>query len=181
MSAYRDWLILALLLLLVLTGLMVVALTTKSESVSRQQTVPRNISYEVYGSGIYTTEPPEPRYPPLAKSQASFYRTYTIGDMQYDLVWTDRNVNRNAAIGSHAFTLTVYNSRNSGVTITDEQFRAVSVGCIAKDNPYRAVALEPAPIARDFLPYEKKAVVFAIDVSCMYLGAANGEYFWRIY
>lgn len=128
----------------------------------------------------YEIIPPDPKYPPPAKEQLAFSQFITVDDVTFDLFWANRNVNRDKAVGSHSFTLTVRNNKNAVYTLSPNTMRQVTVGCIAIEVPYQAQAVSPMePLTLQ--PYEKRETSFGIDVSCLYLGTADGKYFWRIY
>lgn len=178
---HSDWIITVFLTILLLGILF--AILSYIDSPPKKPVESVNLSHDysenTFSSGIYETKPPDPQYPPPAKEQRTFYRTYHVDNFSYNLVWSSRNIERNPAIGPHIFTVEVYNSRNASVLMDTNEAEALTIGCIGVDSPYRTQTVQPKVI--EFTPYEKKKLEFAIDVSCLYLGTADGQYFWRIY
>lgn len=177
---YKDWIFLACLVIFFSCVFVGYGLYRHHSAYTQPLTTYRSGTYDFYDNELYKIEPPDPRYPAPAKEQLSFYRSYNTGDLTFSLEWTERNVDRNASIGEHKFTLVIQNQLNSARTTSNEAMNHVSVGCIAYDNPYHSVSVSPM---RAFAlgPYEQRRFAFSIDVSCMYIGTADGQYFWRIY
>lgn len=174
---HSDWVALAAIVLSILAVALGVTLYLDSKPSSGRS---RPAAPRYYAAEMYETVLPDPRYPAPAKEQRTFYQTYHVGNFSYNLVWSNRNVERSANIGAHSFILEIYNSRNALIAATSEETRAMAIGCIAADDPYRFTPVEVKPLG-NFEPYEHKKIEFGIDVACRYLGTADGQYFWRIY
>lgn len=134
--------------------------------------------------GIYPVPakvvPPDPKFPPPAEQQLPFDQVLNVGNVGMELFWADRNVNRNSAVGAHKFILKLHNNMNSVQVISPPSTDNLNVGCIAVESPYRTKSV-PAMKPITLQPYEKRDIELRIDVSCLYLGTADGKYFWRIY
>lgn len=175
LRANTDWAIIIVCLVLALLSVAVVAAYFGESSDSyRSEQIPRNFEQKTYAM-----EAPDPKFPPPAKEQRALSALYTEGDIQYSLIWSSRNMPREPSIGTHSFTLELYNSLNKDVTLDDRMLHAVTVGCIAQESPYRSVTPTLKPLS--FTPYERKKIELPIDVSCLYLGTADSKYYWRIY
>lgn len=174
---YADWLTLILILVLAIGGAAGYMAINGADSHAGLTKNTQYRTYDSYTDDIYKTEPPDPKYPPPAKEQNSFYRIYTPGNIQYSVEWSIRS--RDASVGPHTFTINLYNSRNNIVTLDASAARSVTIGCIAKDKPYRELAVETAPLT--FAPYEKRPVQLQVGTDCLYIGTADKHYFWRIY
>jgi hypothetical protein len=179
--SHSDWTVVAAIVILLLVAFLGVRAYLDGEKVSQHDStnMSRNYAQNEYSKSIYATKAPDPQYPPPATEQRTFYRSYDVGDLSYSLEWSNRNIERNPNIGPHIFTLEVYNSRNRQVTLDSSETKGLTVGCIATDNPYKAVIIEAKPLTLS--PYERKRIELPVDVACMYLGTADGKYFWRIY
>lgn len=173
---HRDWLI--TIIIAALIAALAITLVTLLNG-DRQSPSQDSIRFKEYpgSSEVQPIVPPDPKFPPPSKQQRGFYQTYTEGDVQYSVVWKNRNLPRNPAIGPHTFTITLYNSRNANIEVQDTG--RITIGCVAMDGPYRTVSVESEPIS--FAPYEKRVQELSVDVNCMYLGTADGSYFWRTY
>lgn len=136
-------------------------------------------TYDVPSNSLYDTSPPDSKYPPPAKTQRSFYRTYTERDIQYHVDKLDVNTSHDSAIGQDTFLVNLYNSANKIVTPTDEYLKAITINCIAQDEPYRKIDVPASSLT--FAPYETKRVIISTDAQCVYLGSMDGRYFWKIY
>lgn len=176
-----DWVIaISLILLVCIIGAALYGLVNSdTKSQETKSTVSRTYAAEPDNSGIHYTPPPDPKYPPPAKTQRTFYRTYNEGDLSYSIEKTDINIKRLPALGPHVFTVNLTNTLNRELSLMPEQAKSATIHCIAKDGPYRAIAVEVQPL--QLKSYEKKQIKLSIDVGCLYLGTADSKYYWRIY
>jgi hypothetical protein len=179
LRSHNDWLLVGLLI----TGALLLAIIAYFALLSGNNSLK---TYDELESRNYQPStsypalvPPSKKFPPPANTQRNFYEIHTAERVQYSLVWSERNVDRNSVIGPHKFTLELYNTKNAPITVTDKEAKAITIGCIAQDKPYHKVSL--APQSQSFKPLEKKQIVFDVPVSCLYLGTADKKYFWRIY
>lgn len=178
---YKDWVYGAAILLSAVAILIGLQLHNhKPVYVEPKETATSKV-YSPDENELYKIVPPDPQYPAPAKTQLAFYKTYTpIKELSFSLEWTQRNLHRDTSIGDHVFTLNIVNNLNSVQNVSGDALHHISVGCVAYDGPYRIVPASAfAPFTLE--PYEKKQFVFKINVSCLYLGTPDGQYFWRIY
>lgn len=140
---------------------------------------PTYYAKDLYSEGIYKTEPPDSKYPPPATNQANYYRSYTVGDIQMSIEKGNINIDRNPSFGPNTVHVKLYNSENREVEPDKNTLKSVSVGCIAMDKPYRTVQVTVKPMK--FKPYEWRDSTLEVDLNCLYIGTADGKYFWKVY
>lgn len=176
----RDWQI--LLLLALLAGSIFLAITytylyNRHKNALQSETSVNSSRYYETDSGYPKIVRPDKAFPPPADKQRNYYEIYNEGEIQYSVVWSVRNTPRNPIIGPNTFTIIMYNSRNQKIDL--EKPEALSIGCIASDDPYRTLKVDP--VALSFDHYETKKTTLDVDVSCRYIGTADGKYYWRTY
>jgi hypothetical protein len=173
-----DWVIVGSILLLIVVSLFVGLPLLHGHSVEPTEQSPELHTYAPPSSDLYQIVPPAPAYPVSAKEQRAFYMTYTEKEISYNIEKLNINIDRNPSLGKNTYEVSLYNSANRVITPT-EYLKSISIDCIARDNPYRPVTSTPKPLT--FSPYETKDITLYVDVDCMYLGTADGQYFWRVY
>lgn len=179
LKKYSDWVFLVILLVLVsIVGVCAFVLFRSDDSL-QNETQRGSSTYKVQDSDLFKTEPPDSKYPPPAKEQASFYKSYTVREIQFSIAKGNKNVDRIPDFGPNTFYVTWYNYANKEVNPSGDYLKSISIGCTALDNPYRAITFIPTPLT--FKPYEEKKITLEVDVFCMYLGTADGKYYWRGY
>lgn len=174
---YSDYIVVVCIGLVLLSGGLATLLY-----INRPMHIPNNIPYHNYppdNDALQQTTPPDKQFPPFAKTQRSFYRTYTAGDIQYNIEKLNVNASHDPALGTDSFAVSLYNYQNKAVTPTGDDLKGISVGCVAQDGPYRKIDVPVTPLT--FGAYETKKVVVETDATCVYLGDAGGQWFWKVY
>jgi hypothetical protein len=180
LKAYTDWLILVIVVILGLIFLLTIFFAMTRDTGHPESAAPLSLNYDKRDDnrGIQQIQPPDPKYPPPAKEQRAFYRSYVEGSVQYGIERTDINVDRHPKLGPHVFTIETSNMTNTVITIESDAARATTIGCVAQENPYRTLPVEPRSIT--LKPLEVKRTTLNADPLCVYIGTADGRYFWRI-
>lgn len=175
-SKNRDWFVMIILLIAVVIVLLAISYWI-SRPEPRPMTSEPTRTYQQYENDLYSTKQLDPKYPVTAKTQASYYRTYTVGDIYFDISRLNVNTSRDAALGSNEIVVSLHNSRNA--TVTPDNANQFTIGCINYDKPYRTTVVPVESLT--FRAYEQKDVVLHLDVNCIYIGTADGAYFWQVY
>ena len=174
-----DYVIAAVVFLLMIAGTaLVIHINNKNTYKGVSDTRFESGTYSAYSDDIYKIEQPKKDYPAPAKEQRSFYRTYSEGQLQYSIDRGNTNVPHNPDIGPSSFYVNLYNSRNEAVTISGDQLKTVTFGCVALLNPYRVVPVSVETI--ELGPFEHTKRLIEVDATCVYIGTADGKYFWKL-
>lgn len=179
LRAYLDWIVLGIVLLLaVISAVVFLSLTSSTQVVEKPGEPQESRVYEIKPSGIQEIVPPAKEFP-ISGIQRGFYTIYEEGDLQYRIDRRVTNASRDPGIGTHKFLIEVRNTINKEAVVTGDLLQKVSIGCVALDKPYRRASFKTEQLT--LKPFEVKSNVVDIDATCLYLGTADRQYFWRIY
>lgn len=173
-----DWIILVAVVSVGLSAILLVSIFLRADRIEPVSNNVKLNTYDPYDSGIYANKQIDPEYPPPQGTQASYYRDYTLGDFT---IWVEKGdiyVDRQPSDQNTVY-VTIYNSLNKTVSLTPEQLRSVTIGCVAMDKPYRMTEVKLTNLT--FKAYEKKIMTVPLSTSCIYIGTADHKYFWQIY
>lgn len=174
LRTYSDWLLVAFVGISLITVGVGIYVALKPQPAPK----PKQIVYsngDPNAAGISKIVPFNLAFPPPAKTQLAYYRIYKAGDIRYSIEILQVNSDRYFYSGSHTFKVILYNLRNAPIQ-TDARS---TLGCIAQDYPYRAVTIDE-PI-REVPGAGKLEYTLTLDYSCVYIGTADGKYFWYIH
>jgi len=176
-----DWIIVCILgiLSVCLVFLYIQLKPAPKEVILPKNEVFHNYNDELYTTGIYATNPLDPKYPAPARKQANYYRTYTIHDITLNIDKGTVNTSHDAMLGQNSVIVTLYNSLNKQNTLSGSDLEAVTIGCVATDDPYTVVSVPVKPIILQ--PYERRVTTLNLAVNCIYIGTSDKQYFWQVY
>ncbi|HJQ08004.1 MAG TPA: hypothetical protein VJ836_00820 [Candidatus Saccharimonadales bacterium] len=156
-----------------------------------------NLDNSGYTTEVSISRPIEakPLYPSPAKEVGSLYKTYTIGDIQFNVSVLETNVSRKRMHGGHLYRIDYYNSTNHPITLSKEQTNALDIGCIASlSDSYKTIKEDQSIIDRSMNNYKPrtsaylstldpfvwKRITIEIDTDCIYIGTVDLKYYWSI-
>lgn len=174
-SKYSDWVVLTTSLLLI-AFVVALALNVFEHKPSPPNRL-RMQSATYANPDPFALEAINPKFPPPPGQQRAYNKTYTEGDVQYTVAWVVKNIERNPKIGSNEFTIDIKNTRNRPIEV--EASTSVSLGCVVMDSPYRHTSV--AVKNYQFSAYELKQQRLDLPIDCLYVGTADGKYFWVAY
>lgn len=174
LRTHPDWFILVATIMLCAIGGLVWLISTNIHAKPSPTHIPQ--SYDPYDNDLSRIISPPSEFPPPAKEQRGYYRTYQAGDVWYSIEKIQTNPQRNAYFGAQIFKINLYNAVDT-TTRTDIHS---TLGCIAQEHPhYHQTDVSPSSV--ELSPYGKTSFQIELDYSCVYLGTADKQYFWYIH
>lgn len=138
-----------------------------------------NRSTADYVAEVNNTNVESHRYPAPTGTERKLAEYYTSGAIQYIIDWTLQTTGDTPPVGDHEFLVTLYNSLNRSVSVSAEDAKAFTIGCVAYKDDRAATA--GGTEALNFQPYERKRINVTVKSTCAYLGTADGSAYWPIY